>query len=99
MSDDNDHSQAQDGFDFIEYPCEYGFKAMCKVTEGVDLKQLLSELVANKINLQALLSVRSNSSRTGKFESITLTVKLNNREQLESVYQAIAASPFVVMTL
>lgn len=96
-----EHNQpsAQDGFDLIEYPCEFAFKAMCQVVDGVDLEKQLSDLVVGILNQQALLSVKSTQSRTGKYESFTLTVSLASREQLETVYQAIADSDSVVMTL
>lgn len=100
MTDDNStRADAKDGFDLIEYPCDYNFKAMCKAIEGVDLKQQLGDLVVLHLHENALLRVTSSSSRTGKFESITMIVRLDNRDQLEAVYQAIAAAPSVVMTL
>lgn len=90
---------SRDGFDLIDYPCDYMFKAMCRVTEGQNLSDELSQLVANNLNQQAILGVKTASSRTGKFESVSITVRLKNRDQLESVYQSIVSSPFVVMTL
>jgi len=89
----------KDGFDLIEYPCDYMFKAMCRASEDTDIEKYLGELVISKLNQKALLSTKTVSSRTGKFESVTLTVKLNSREELETVYEAIVSSPFVVMTL
>ncbi|MBX2846924.1 MAG: DUF493 domain-containing protein [Acidiferrobacterales bacterium] len=89
----------KDGFDLIEYPCDYLFKAMCKVADGVDLERELCAIITSILTSEALLKTSSTSSRTGKFCSYTMTVKLENREQLETVYQAIANSPFVVMTL
>lgn len=89
----------KDGFDLIEYPCDFAFKAMCRAADdepAIDhIQGLLKPLSLNK----SLLSIKSNASRTGKFESVTLNVKLDNREQLERIYKVIAASPRVVMTL
>jgi len=89
----------KDGFDLIEYPCDFAFKAMCRAVNdepAIDhIKSLLKPLSLNK----SLLSIKTNASRTGKFESVTLNVKLDNREQLERIYKVIAASPRVVMTL
>ena len=59
------------------------------------IRDSLKPLSLNK----SLLSIKSNASRTGKFESVTLNIKLENREQLEIIYKVIAASPRVVMTL
>lgn len=99
MTDKVDQSAVQDGFDLIQYPCDYGFKAMCKVDESVDIEQQLCELVLVSVQQQDLLSVTSNNSRTGKFVSVTLTVRLQDRVQLEAIYQAVSAEPYVVMTL
>ena len=94
-------NEVEDGFDLIEYPCEYGFKAMCRVAACGDLgpSQAMQDIVLKHIAESDLLAVSSNHSRTGKFESVTLTVRLRSRAQLEAVYQAVAASPLVVMTL
>lgn len=91
--------QVKDGFDLIEYPSDYAFKAMCRVTENTDLVDHLSKRVCSIVSESALLDVRTSSSRTGKYNSLTLKVKVENRDQLEAIYQIIADSPVVVMTL
>lgn len=99
MSEGNQKTDVKDGFDLIDFPCDYAFKAMCKVTDNVDLPASLTELMLTMISEDELLEVRSASSRTGKFESVTLKVKVLDRNQLELIYQTIANSPLVVMTL
>jgi len=89
---------AKDGFDLIEYPCEFAFKAMCRA-DTAPAEQHISQLVLTVVEAQALLSLTTNQSRTGKFESVTATVTVQNREQLESIYGVIAESSRVVMTL
>ena len=91
----------KDGFDLIEYPCDYGFKAMCRIELCAEQSATdhMSELVLLHVAESALLKVSSNQSRTGKFESVTLTVRLHRRQELEAIYQAVANSPVVVMTL
>lgn len=91
----------QDGFDLIEYPCEFAFKAMCRVAEfsSISAADTVHKLVLMHVEKTAVLDVSTKQSRTGKFESITLTVRLQNRSELEIIYQEIAASPIVVMTL
>ena len=93
--------QPQDGFDLIEYPCDYGFKAMCRIELCAQRSatEHMRELVFQHVAESALLKVSSNQSRTGKFESVTLTVRLQSRQELEAIYQAVANSPVVVMTL
>jgi len=92
-------SEPKDGFDLIEYPCDYNFKAMCRSDPDQGACDYIREIVDSKLGAGALLDVRSNVSRTGKFESVTFTIKLDSREHLESIYEFIAASERVVMTL
>ena len=91
----------KDGFDLIEYPCAYGFKAMCRVdqTATQSIAELMRQLVLSHVAESALLELRVKQSRTGKYESVTISVRLVAREQLEAIYKSIAASPVVVMTL
>lgn len=101
MSDKSDTSgsQPQDGFDLIEYPCDFAFKAMCRTGGDIASIDYIRGLITQLVDDGALLKLKSSASRTGKFESITATVKLKNRTELESIYKLIAQSPRVVMTL
>lgn len=89
----------KDGFDLIEYPCDFPFKAMCKAEEGAPAIDYIIGLITPLLDDGALLSTSGNISRTGKFESVTATVRLHNRQELESIYKLIAQSPRVLMTL
>ena len=89
---------AKDGFDLIDYPSDFAFKAMCKAG-SMAAEQHIRELILSVVDAEALVKLTTNQSRTGKFESVTATVTLYNREQLESIYAAISKSTRVVMTL
>lgn len=92
----------KDGFDLLEYPCDFQFKAMVKVaglTPEQTAEQAMKALVVPLLSPENLIKVSSAQSRTGKFESVSLKAKLQDREQLEAVYAALAADPNVVMTL
>ncbi len=91
----------KDGFDLIEYPCDYAFKAMCRVDKCSEqsVKSEIVKLVLDHVDESLVLNAQSKFSRTAKFESVTLTVRISDRKQLEVIYQALAASPLVVMTL
>ena len=95
----NNKNDPKDGFDLIEYPVDYNFKAMCRAQDGAPAIDYISGLLTPMINDGALLDLSSNVSRTGKFESITAVVRINNRSEFESIYKLIAQSPRVVMTL
>lgn len=96
---DTTPNDPQDGFDFIEYPVDYNFKAMCRAEEGAPAIDYISGLITPMLNDGALLDLTTNRSRTGKFESVTAVVRIHNRNELESIYKLIAQSPRVVMTL
>lgn len=91
----------KDGFDLIEYPCDYGFKAMCRVDSSDERSatQIVCELVLKHVDQNALIGTYNNISRTGKFESVTITVRLTEKAQLEAIYGSLSEAPQVVMTL
>ena len=89
--------QVKDGFDLIEYPCDFVFKAMCYTSEKIE--QNVCRIIRNSLNETAVLGYESRPSRTGKYCSVSVTARLQTREELEAVYQALSAAPEVVMTL
>ena len=103
MSTNNpkDPAEANDGFDLIKYPYEYLFKAVCRVDTSTaqTTQETIHGLVLMHIEATRILSVYSNSSKTGKFESVSIKVQLLDRAELEAIYKAISDSPLVVMTL
>ncbi|MBL4674298.1 MAG: DUF493 domain-containing protein [Arenicella sp.] len=89
----------QDGFDLIEYPVDFNFKALCHAQEGSPAIDYILALIEPVLDEGALIDSSSKSSRTGKFESVTVVVHIINRDELESIYKLIAQSSRVVMTL
>lgn len=92
-------NEPKDGFDLIEYPCDYSFKAMCRADPEQTAIDYVRSIVESELGGNSLLDVRSNASKTGKFEAVTFVINLKSREQLESIYQLVANSSRVVMTL
>lgn len=88
---------AKDGFDLIEYPCQYVFKAMCRANDNVE--QLTGDVVRQILPEKDIIKIHSSFSRTAKFQSVNVTVHLTERSQLEQIYSQLAASDHVVMTL
>lgn len=93
----NNESENKDGFDFIEYPCEFAFKAVAKSKTGIENE--LRSVVASVISENNVLSSKLMKSKNGKFESVTIAAKLQSREELEAVYKALSDYPDVLMTL
>ena len=99
MSKPTKDTEPKDGFDLIEYPCEFNFKAMCRSDESLPSIDYVRQIIEPLIDSKDLVSMNTNSSRTGKFESVTALVRINNREQLEMIYKNISSAERVVMTL
>jgi len=51
----------KDGFDLIEYPCIYNFKAVCKSSDHIDEK--LHAVVANVLTADAVKSIKQRESK------------------------------------
>ena len=92
-------TEPKDGFDLIEYPCDFNFKAMCRADNSTPALDYLREIIAPLIDIKDLISINSNSSRTGKFESVTALIRIYSRDQLEMIYKVISSADRVVMTL
>jgi len=86
-----------DGFDLVQYPCEYMFKAVGRAAPDFEIS--IRQTVADHVGEASLVRETSMESKNGKYVSMTFVVKLENRQQLETVYAALAAHPGVVMTL
>lgn len=99
MTEKSNDNDPKDGFDLIEYPCEFNFKAMCRADDQVPAIDYIRSIVEPMIAPKDLISMSTNASRTGKFESVTTVARIYDREQLESIYKTIAGAERVVMTL
>ena len=96
---DSSPSDPQDGFDYLEYPVEFNFKALCRAEEGAPAIAYIAGIITPMVDDGALLDLTSKTSRTGRFESVTAVVRIKSRDELESIYKLIAQSSRVVMTL
>ena len=98
-------NQTADGFDAIEYPLDYSFKAVCVYKTQADkagvsgVEQKIQSVVADIVGLNAVKSVSSKISKAGNYISVTTTARLKNRDQLEKVYSVLSALDIVKMTL
>ncbi len=77
--------EQQDQPEGLTFPCEYPVKAM-----GENSQKFLQEMlfIAQKHCPETQQSnVRTNQSKTGKYQSVTITVQVESRTQLEALYQ------------
>ncbi len=81
----------------LEFPCEYPIKAMGR-TEP-EFRALVVDIVAAHAGRVRADQVRVRASSGGNFQSVTVTVRIESRAQLEGVYRDLAAAEPVLWTL
>ncbi len=99
---DKKTDKVQDGFDAIEYPLDFSFKAVCEKLGNrsiEDLQVAVRQAIESVVGTSATKGISSKESSGGKYVSITTVARLENRQQLENVYTAISQLDIVKMTL
>lgn len=81
----------------LEFPCEFPIKAMGPGEPDFVLHVL--SLVREHAPEVTDDSVTTNSSRRGKYVSVTVTVTATSKGQLDAIYRTLNADGKVVMTL
>jgi putative lipoic acid-binding regulatory protein len=81
----------------LEFPCDYPIKAMGRSEEAFALAVV--EIVSRHVGPVSEDQVRSRASNAGNFQSITVTIRVESRSQLEAIYQALADHELVLWTL
>jgi len=80
----------------LEFPCQYPVKAMGKSDES--FQRTVIEIVSEHVSVDENL-IRSRSSKGGNYRSVTVTIDVESRAQLERIYQALRAHREVLWTL
>jgi putative lipoic acid-binding regulatory protein len=81
----------------LEFPCEFPIKAM--VRSSAEARAEVLEVVAGHVSFDPELDVRRRASRNGRFESVTISVRVDSRQQLERIYIDVRKLDAVVMML
>ena len=95
----------QDGFDAIEYPLDFSFKAVCdkQAVDGNDKNKILETIVKSSVSKivgeQRVKKLNAKESSGGRYVSITITALLENRSELERIYSSLSECSEVKMTL
>jgi putative lipoic acid-binding regulatory protein len=81
----------------LEFPCVFPVKALTHVRDRA-LERVVDEIVrhAPACNRDA---IQIRPSRNGRFQSLTIEVRVESRDQLEAVYAGLRTLDIVVMTL
>jgi len=83
--------------ELLKFPCDIGVKAIGKGQD--ELEGVVLEIVRLHVADTEIESVRTNNSRNGRYQSITVTVRAESRAQLDAIYQALSDHDKVVMAL
>lgn len=83
--------------DLWTFPCDHNLKVMGLAHHP--LIDIITEIVRAEIPAFEPSDVKTLPSRTGKYHSITVTVRVEQREQLENIYRALAARAEISWTL
>jgi uncharacterized protein len=81
----------------LEFPCDFPLKVMGRSGDG--FSELVVSLVEPHAGPLTADRVRERPSRDGNFVSVTLTVRVENRAQLDDIYGALCEHERVLMVL
>jgi putative lipoic acid-binding regulatory protein len=81
----------------LEFPCDFPLKIMGARTD--DFAQTIVEIVQRHAPDFQAESVEMRASSTGKYLSVTCTVRAESREQLDNLYRELTSHPAVKVVL
>ncbi len=81
----------------LDFPCDYPIKAM--VRAGTQAHDQVFSIVERHVRFDREEDVRVRDSRNGRFQSLTLAVRVTSRDQLERIYSDLRALDAVLMML
>jgi len=91
MSDDNSHEPQ------LQFPCDMHIKALGAA--NIDLEIIVLEIAQKHIPHLLEEHISVNSSKGGKYISVTVEVTINTRQELDSIYADLQACVHVTMVL
>lgn len=81
----------------LTFPCDFTFKVFGMATDEFETAAL-GIIHKNAPNLSGR-ALQTNLSANGKYKALTITVKIDSREQLDQIYRDLTACPHVLMAL
>lgn len=75
----------------LQFPCDFPLKVMGENSD--DFVTAIHAIVCEHAPDYDHTTTASNTSRTGKYVSLTLTINAHSREQLDAIYRAVTAHP------
>jgi len=81
----------------LEFPCKFPVKAMGRHDD--DFEALVTKLVLTHADVYAGEQVRTNSSGSGKYISVTVTIEAISKAQIDRIYQVLTDCDQVLIAL
>ena len=83
--------------DIFQFPCDFPIKIMGPTTDG--FAQTIMGIVLQHAPDFDPATLEMRSSSTGKYLSVTCTIRATSRAQLDALYRDLSGHPSVVMVL
>ena len=81
----------------LHFPCEYVIKIFGVASDEFEVKALT--IIRSHVPDLREDAIRNRKSKDGKYMALSITVTAKSREQLDSIYQDLTASPYILMAL
>jgi hypothetical protein len=81
----------------LKFPCDFPIKVMGRSDSGFEAKAL--GIVSQYVSDFEADNMRSAASRNGNYLSVTFTVRVSSRVQLDDLYRELTACNAVLMVL
>ena len=81
----------------LEFPCDYPVKVMGR--QAAVFRERMQEVLAAELGAAATIALDERLSRDGAYLSLTFTVRVESREQLEQLYRQLRATGLVLFAL
>jgi uncharacterized protein len=90
-------TQAPDKDSLITYPCQFPIKVMGLSVDG--FLEAMTAIARQFDDTFDSSSIETRPSSGGKYTGLTLTVRVESREQLDNLYRALTGHPMVKVVL
>ena len=81
----------------LEFPCEFPIKAFGHADPG--LADHVLEIIRRHAPETTMERLSLRSSKTGKYDAVTVTITAHSKGQLDAIYLDLTASTTVIMAL
>ena len=82
----------------LQFPCDFPIKVMGR-DEDDDFRSAAVSIVEAEVGRLSADAVTTQPSRNGRFLSVTVTVRAESREQLDSLYRRLSSHERVLVVL